>query len=116
MTRYFLIASSCVLLCVTGSVSASTQGADDAKTECATAAFKDYNKSKLALLTQAPLMSVDTLLAQRRLEEQFCQRFAQCVFGQSPDQTHELPYRAAFASCLEDESLEKYDAVRRDAQ
>jgi len=94
--------------------SADPQNASTAQTECEVAAFNDYNKDNLTLLDEAPSMPVDTLIAQRRLEEKFCKRFAQCSLKKTSDQLYELVYAAKFASCLEDESLEKYEAVRRD--
>jgi len=74
------------------------------------AAMTDYNKANLALMQQGtPLMSVEATIAQRRLQEQFCLRFVQCVLSDPSS----LPFIAAFDSCLSDEALEKYDAMPR---
>jgi len=95
----------------------STRTAQEiAQNACATAAFNEYNKSNLGLLLQqgtAPLMSVETIIAKRRLQEQFCSRFARCLVGDPNNLSLALPYSAAFSSCLRDEVLEQYDAVPR---
>ncbi len=82
----------------------------DAQKSCGVAAATEYNKANLALLQQgALLLSVEATIAQRRLQEQFCLRFVQCVLS---DQTS-LEFMAAFDHCLEDEALEKYEAEPR---
>jgi hypothetical protein len=56
------------------------------------------------------MSSVDSQIAIRRLEEEFCLRFIHCIL----DDQNTLNFTAAFNSCLEDEALEKYDAIPRD--
>jgi hypothetical protein len=76
---------------------------------CATAAFNDYIRQNLALLQSPgdqPLKSVATTIAQRRLQEQFCLKFAACIVGDPSNTSHDLPFRAAFSSCLRDEAKE----------
>jgi hypothetical protein len=86
-----------------------TASQDQAKA-CAVAAKTDYIKENLALLNQGtPLLSVEGTITQRRLEEQYCLRFVRCFYGDPND----LAFKAEFNSCLEDESLEKYEAVPR---
>ena len=73
----------------------------------------DFTKANLALMqTGTPLMSVETTIAQRRLEEQYCLRLTRCFLS---DETSTV-FAVEFDSCLSDEALEKYDAVRRDDQ
>jgi hypothetical protein len=100
-----------VLVAVFGSAAAAQT---DARTSCATAAVTDYNKANLALMDQKDglLMSPESLIAQRRLEEQYCLRLTRCLLGDAPSNV--LAYRTEFSSCLQDESLEKYDAVPRE--
>jgi hypothetical protein len=50
----------------------------------------------------------------RRLQEQYCQRFARCLFDPGGDDVAALSYASAFDSCLRDETLEHYDAVPRE--
>ena len=53
------------------------------KNECAMAAFTRYTMAKLALLQRKdaiPIPSVEVITDQRRLQEQFCLQFAQCIF------------------------------------
>lgn len=84
---------------------------DDAQKACGVAAMTEYTKANLALMqTSTPLMSVRATIAQRRLEEQYCLRLTKCFIS---DETS-MPFAAEFDSCLNDEALEKYDAVPRD--
>jgi hypothetical protein len=86
---------------------APTTSQDQAKA-CAVAAKTDYIKQNFALLNQeTTLLSVEAMIAQRRLEEQYCLRFVRCFYADPKD----LAFQAEFNSCLEDESLEKYEAV-----
>jgi hypothetical protein len=79
-----------------------------AQTDCATAAFNQYNAANVALLQQGALpMSAEQIITQRRLEEQYCLRFTQCA-GVS-----DLRARVAFSGCLRDEAMEKYNAESR---
>ena len=80
---------------------------DDAKMACGVAAKTDYLKEDLALMKQeAPIMSVEATIAQRRLEEQYCLRLTRCFLS---DETS-LQFKGAFQSCIHDEDLEKHDA------
>ena len=88
--------------------------AQEAPKDCAVAALTEYNRANLALLTQSPLMSIESTIAQRRLQEHYCLQFATCVVGSPDSSVKQLQYNAAFDSCLQDEALEKYDAVPRD--
>jgi len=81
--------------------------ADDAKTVCATAALNDYIKASLTFNS----MTIESYVAKRRLEEQYCLRFAQCIIGSLPGQ---MPLVAMFSKCLKEEAMEKYNAVSKD--
>jgi hypothetical protein len=99
-----------MILSLAATSHAQSQG-NEAKTACGVAAATDYNKENLALLQQGtPLMSVEALITQRRLQEKFCLRFVRCII----DDPNSLHFKTAFDSCLRDEALEKYDAVPRD--
>jgi uncharacterized protein len=77
--------------------------------DCVLAAFTQYNKANVALLLNSdPVMSVEAAVAQRRLMEGYCARFARCTVG-DPTITRslEIPFRVAFTSCLRDEQREK---------
>jgi hypothetical protein len=101
-----LLAAFAVIL----TVSASAQPTNKAQKECAVAAFTEYNRANLALLTQAnPVLSIEATIAQRRLEEQYCIRFSQCIIGNQGN----VPFLVTFSKCLEDEALEKYNAATK---
>jgi hypothetical protein len=81
-----------------------------ARNECAARAFTSYVTANDSLLQQqgaAPLPSVEMIIAQRRLQEQFCLQFARCQFPDPTNQMFALPYVAAFNSCLRDEAREQ---------
>jgi len=89
--------------------------------ECVTTATLDYNKNKterFEQLQQNPsptaILSVEKTIEERRLQEQYCQRFARCLFDSGADEVAALSYASAFDSCLRDETLEHYDAVPRE--
>jgi hypothetical protein len=87
-------------------------GSDNARQQqCGVAAMTEYNKADLALMQRGtPSMSVDDLIAQRRLQEDFCLKFIRCVLSDEKSPRFSI----AFDNCLRDEALEKYDAVSRD--
>jgi hypothetical protein len=96
-------------------VAATTACLADEKS-CLTAAFQDYLKASQALLTQGALgigLNVETIVAKRRLEEQFCLRTAGCRVGPNqpwvakttPDMA-KLALAAEFGRCLDDEAEE----------
>ena len=71
-----------------GSKSQWTEG----QKACTAAALTDYNKKSVSLLErEKPLPSVDTQLAIRRLEEEFCLTFIRCVL----DDQNALTFRGA---------------------
>jgi hypothetical protein len=85
---------------------------------CAVAAYTEYNKANLALLTQSlPVMSVEATIAQRRLQEKYCSEFARCISSGVPAglpaETSNMAYAATFSGCLRREALETYDAKER---
>jgi hypothetical protein len=89
--------------------------------ECATAATLDYGKivvERFEQLRQNPnpaaILSVDKIIEERRLQEQYCQRFARCLFDPGGNEAAAMSYASAFGSCLQDETLEQYDAVPRE--
>ena len=81
---------------------------------CVNAVQADYNKRNLALSERGnplpSITSVETTLAIRRLEEDFCLRSTRCIL----DEKNKVDFAVAFSRCLEDEALEKYDALPRE--
>ena len=86
-----------------------------AQNECAKQAFTDYLKAGLvlsqkesaALSALQPTMEIT--IERRRLQEEFCLRFAGCVFPNRTSQSLALQYSLAFESCLRDEVQEQYN-------
>jgi hypothetical protein len=101
-------------MCISAAATGPALGQSQSQQTCAASALTDYTEAKIAFLKQLtpenPLPSPEEEIAQRRLEEQYCERFTQCYYGQSPEPVQVLPYRAAFSGCLRDEALDKYAA------
>jgi len=87
-----------------------TVSAEDANSQvaCAATAFKDY-------LTETQVFrnrhGVEDQIAQRRLQERFCLRFAQCV-TRVQGQKAGPPSPSVFADCLREEAIELYRLYR----
>ena len=69
-------------------------------------------KPTLVSLVAYPIHSVETMITQLRLQEQYCLRFARCLYDPN-NQSLALLYRAAFDSCLQAEAPEGYAAPPR---
>jgi hypothetical protein len=79
----------------------------DPRVECAVAAVTEYNTANLArwnstVANPTEFMSVESQLAQRRLQENYCLKLAHCLTDGSS-----LALGAAFSGCLKDEEAEK---------
>lgn len=81
----------------------------EAKDACIEAAITDF-KARLTLMQQeSPVLPVESTIAVRRLEEDFCLRFVRCTHADR----NSVPFRASFESCLHDEAMEKYETEER---
>lgn len=75
---------------------------------CLESALRDYTRTNLALLTQSfPIMTVEAVIAQRRLQEGYCVRVAICRVGQPSTPALAIAYAAMFSACLRDEAAEQ---------
>ena len=82
---------------------------DEAKNACGEAAIRDF-KARLAVMQQeSPVLPVESTIALRRLEEEFCLRFVHCAHSDP----NSFPFRASFESCLHDEAMEKFETEER---
>jgi hypothetical protein len=99
-----------VVATVTAGQAPSDGPASQAETQkaCEVAAITDYLKAKSLLLQH----SVQQIIEQRRLEEQYCLRSVRCGFREGIDSDHSLlslQLASLFNSCLrDDEALETY--------
>ena len=80
---------------------------------CLTSAREDFQNAKLALLKGPPQMNMEALVSERRLEETYCLRIARCVARTETGPGADLQAPIDFSNCLEEVSLEKYDAKKR---
>jgi hypothetical protein len=82
----------------------------DEQMTCAGAAAKDYTTANAAFNRRATangIMSVEDTIAQRRLAEDFCKRWAACLVNNITDASlRENALRATFAGCLTNEAKE----------
>ncbi|MGD9540805.1 hypothetical protein [Methylocystis sp.] len=89
---------------------ASSASATDQRNACRVAALTDYTQANQALLTKSDLpMTVETTIAQRRLQERYCLSAAQCQLASMPPQQTTVALDVAFSRCLRDEAMEKYE-------
>ena len=88
-------------------IASSTVNAQPGSNDCYQAAFTNYLKATLALSQKEVLPSVETEIARRRLEEQFCLNFVQCHFSDRSTQIKAAAFAAMFSSCLNDEALQQ---------
>jgi hypothetical protein len=80
----------------------------DEQTACAGAASQEYETASEALAQRATAdgsMSVEDTIAQRRLVEDFCKRWAACLVSNITEAgLREIALRASFAGCLSGEA------------
>lgn len=85
---------------------AAPAAADDptaaAQTACAVAAVTEFNTANLALLKSQPVMSIDTQIAQRRLQEGYCLKYAHCLIDVLKIAEADLALSAEFSHCLDE--------------
>jgi hypothetical protein len=82
----------------------------DEQMTCAGAAAQEYETANAALAQRATadgIMSVEDTIAQRRLAEDYCKRWAACLVSNITDASpRENALRATFAGCLSNEAKE----------
>jgi hypothetical protein len=82
----------------------------DEQMACAGAAAQEYETANAAIAERATadgILSVDDAIAQRRLAEDFCKRWATCLVSNITDPgLRENALRATFAGCLSGEAKE----------
>jgi hypothetical protein len=81
----------------------------DAKSACGDAAISDFRTRLAAMQEESPVLPVESMIAVRRLEEQFCLRFVRCTHSDP----NTIQFRASFESCLHDEAMEKFEGEVR---
>jgi hypothetical protein len=79
-------------------------GSANNEAACAATAFKHYLSANEALKDK---QRVEDQIAQRRLQEQFCLRFVQCI-AQDKGATADAEPASRFADCLREEAIELY--------
>ena len=109
------LAALSVWLPLGGVALAQTARPDSAAvSKCITAAIQEDQADKVALLKRAmggP--SVGLLLEQRQQQERYCLKVAGCMVGDAVDPTSRNIFATSFASCIEQEVLNQYDARRK---
>jgi len=86
---------------VTAKAPTTPTAAQAAQVECARKEFSEFSQASIARLnekvkTPARMLSVESILVERRLDEQHCLRLASCFY---PD-PQSLEYGAYFSTCL----------------
>jgi hypothetical protein len=81
---------------------------DHGQVACAGAASQEYETASAKIAERATSdgsMSIEDTIAQRRLTENFCKRWAACLVTNITETgTREIALRATFAGCLSNEA------------
>jgi hypothetical protein len=77
---------------------------------CSADALRDYNKANATLTQSGEHMTIDAIISQRRLEEQYCLRLTRCFINEETSPS----FVGQFDSCLGNEELEKYSTKTPD--
>mgnify|MGYP007135456506 CR=1 FL=1 len=105
------LSSLCVLVSLAGTCAA--QSVPDP--ECLKSSLEDYWKANSTILEhltpENTILSPEDQMGLRRFKEQYCIRYAQCLYGTTPESTHLLAYRLTFSACLLDRKLDPQIAL-----
>jgi hypothetical protein len=86
-----------------------------ASSQCAVSVTSDFLRAKIAvsqaeLQTSFPVRTIESIMALRRLEEDYCLKLAKCEILGETDQLIAIRLPLAFDSCLGDEARDHYRA------
>lgn len=105
------LSSLCVLVSLAGTCAA--QSVPDA--DCLKSSLADYWKANSTILEhltpENTILSPEDQISLRRFKEQYCIRYAQCLYGATPESTHVLAHRLTFSTCLSDRKLDPQIAL-----
>jgi hypothetical protein len=101
-----------VLALAVAFATAAAASNDDAEKQCYALAMNNFIAQKQPLLSVIPV-SVESRIAIRRLEEQFCGQITQCATASMAKDAISLAASAIFDRCLQDKAKEVYDLVPR---
>ncbi|MDQ0455163.1 hypothetical protein QO005_001493 [Rhizobium paknamense] len=88
----------CALVVFSG---ASTGHADDKEAACLSSALNTHLAAKTKLFDAAgPIMSPDTQMKRRRLDEQYCMFVTECSLTDQTGDARRMVASALFSSCL----------------
>jgi hypothetical protein len=98
-----------------GPAAAQPSPAAESQSACLARVTQAYNVEKLARIRSGALEmpSVEQIVAVRRSQENHCQKVTQCLADPGDSTEAKLDRAKVFASCLERETMEQYDARRR---
>jgi hypothetical protein len=105
------VSSLCVLATLTGTCVAQSVPDPD----CLKSSLADYWKANSTILerltAENPILSPEDQIGLRRFKEQYCIRYAQCLYGTTPESAQVLPYRATFSACVRNRKLDPQIAL-----
>jgi hypothetical protein len=84
----------------------------DEQTACAGAASQEFDTANAAIAERATngSLSIEDAIAQRRLAEDFCKRWATCLVSKITEPgLRENALRSTFAGCLSNEATEHFN-------
>jgi hypothetical protein len=94
---------------------AQTAPPTESQSACVGRVMQAYSVEKVARIRSGmiEMPSVDQIVGLRRSQENYCQKVTQCLSAPGDSTEAKLDRAKVFASCLERETLEQYDARRR---
>jgi hypothetical protein len=82
---------------------------------CLKSALTDYQQANATVLqhltSDNQFLSPEDQISLRHFKEQYCLRYAQCIYGTAPESAHVRAYRDAFSECLRDPNLDPQIAL-----
>lgn len=98
-----------------GTAAAQASPPTESQSACVGRVMQAYSAEKLARIKSGTIEmpSVDQMLSLRRSQENYCQKVTQCLADPGDSTEAKLDRARVFASCLERETMEQYDARRR---
>lgn len=111
--RVGIVVAACICSAVAAAQPPDRSKPARAEFACLNAARDDYQNSKLALLKMPAPRTIQAVVSERRLEEEYCLRVARCVTKGDTSATGDIQASVEFAACIEEVSLDKYDAKKR---
>jgi hypothetical protein len=110
LVRQSLQAIAVLVATSSGATAGDAKTAQSDAAACVSAVATAYLTANAAFVLRATsngLMSIEDVIAQRRLQEAYCRQYAGCLSASVSPDFSDTANRAVFASCLDNEAKQK---------